>query len=190
MAIEAPVLPYERNALTPHMSEETLDYHFGKHHMTYYNKLLAAKGEEALKAADLEEFIKTSSGGDFNNAAQIWNHSFFWNCLSASGGGSPTGAIAEAITRDFGSFESFKTKFNEAAAGLFGSGWVFLIQANGKLEIKGYQNAGTPVKEGEQALLTVDVWEHAYYIDHRNSRPNFLESFWNLVNWDFVNKQL
>lgn len=191
MAFELPPLPYSKDALTPHMSAETLDYHHGKHHKTYVdnlNKLIPGTEYEKMS---LEEIIKKSSGGVFNNAAQIWNHTFFWNCLAPKAGGEPKGEIAEMINKEFGSFTAFKEKFNDVSAKQFGSGWGWLVKnKSGKLEILSTSNANTPMTEGHTALLTADVWEHAYYIDYRNSRPNYLAGFWNLVNWDFVNANL
>ncbi|MAA64230.1 MAG: superoxide dismutase [Fe] [Alteromonadaceae bacterium] len=191
MAFELPALPYEKNALEPHISQETLEYHYGKHHNTYVTKLngLVEGKPEAEKS--LEEIIKTSSGGLFNNAAQIWNHTFYWHCLSPNGGGEPTGAAADAINKAFGSFDAFKKEFNEKAAGNFGSGWTWLVKkTDGSVAIVNTDDAGTPLTTADKPVLTVDVWEHAYYIDYRNSRPDYLAAFWNLVNWDFVNENL
>jgi Fe-Mn family superoxide dismutase len=191
MAHELPALPYEMNALEPHISAETLEFHYGKHHQTYVTNLnnLTAEGEFA--GASLEDIIMKSSGGVFNNAAQIWNHTFYWNCLSPNGGGEPTGAAADAINAAFGSFDAFKEKFSTSAATNFGSGWTWLVKnEDGSVEIVNTTGAGTPMTAGQTALLTVDVWEHAYYIDYRNARPKYLEAFWNLVNWDFVNANL
>ena len=188
MAFQLPELPYARDALAPHISEETLDFHYGKHHQTYVDKLngLVDGTENASKS--LEEIIKSSDGGLFNNAAQIWNHTFYWHCLSPNGGGEPTGAIADAIDAAFGSFADFKEQFNTNAANNFGSGWTWLVKkADGSVAIHNSSNAGCPITEDVTPLLTADVWEHAYYIDYRNSRPNYLAAFWNLVNWDFVN---
>lgn len=188
MAFELPSLPYPKNALAPHMSEETLEYHYGKHHQTYVTKLNGLLPGTEFEGKTLEEIVKTSSGGVFNNAAQVWNHTFFWNCLSPKGGGEPTGAVADAISTAFGSFEKFKEEFNTSAANNFGSGWTWLVKkSDGSVAIVNTSNAGTPLTDaGVTPLLTVDVWEHAYYIDYRNSRPNYLEGFWSLVNWDFV----
>lgn len=190
MAHELPPLPYAKDALEPHMSAETFEYHYGKHHKAYVDNLNnMIKGTE-FENKSLEEIIKTSSGGIFNNSAQVWNHTFFWNCMAPNAGGEPTGAIAEAINKAFGSFDKFKEQFSASAVGNFGSGWTWLVKkADGSLEIVNTSNAATPLtEEGVTPLLTVDVWEHAYYIDYRNARPKFLEAFWNLVNWDFVNK--
>lgn len=182
-----PGLPYDKDALVPHISAETIEYHYGKHHKAYVdniNRLIAGTEFENMS---LEEIIKQASGGVFNNAAQVWNHTFYWHCLSPAGGGEPAGEVASAITRQYGSFEQFKEKFTTAAVTLFGSGWVWLIKnADGSLAIETTSNAGTPLKEGKKILLTCDVWEHAYYIDYRNARAKYVEAFWNLVNWDFV----
>jgi len=191
MAFELPALPYEKNALEPHISQETLEYHYGKHHNTYVTKLngLVEGTENANKS--LEDIIKSASGPLFNNAAQAWNHTFYWHCLSPNGGGEPTGAAKEAIEKAFGSFEDFKKEFNDKAANNFGSGWTWLVKkADGSVAIANTSNAETPLTGADKPVLTVDVWEHAYYIDYRNSRPNYLEAFWNLVNWDFVNENL
>ncbi|MGL6162663.1 superoxide dismutase [Fe] [Microbulbifer sp.] len=190
MAFELPELPYAKNALEPHISEETLEYHYGKHHKTYVDKLNGLLEGTAEADKSLEEVIKSSSGGVFNNAAQIWNHTFYWNCLSPNGGGEPTGAVAEAINAAFGSFDKFKEEFSNSAVNNFGSGWTWLVKkSDGSVAIVNTSNAGTPLTESDQkALLTCDVWEHAYYIDYRNLRPKYLEAFWSLVNWDFVNQ--
>lgn len=191
MAFELPALPYAKDALEPHISAETLDYHYSKHHNTYVvnlNNLLPGSGFEGKS---LEEIVKTSSGGIFNNAAQVWNHTFYWNCLAPNGGGEPTGELAETINKSFGSFEKFKEEFTKNAIGTFGSGWGWLVKkADGSLALASTSNAGCPLTTEDKPLLTCDVWEHAYYIDYRNSRPNYLEAFWNLVNWDFVAKNL
>ena len=187
MAIELPPLPYERNALEPHISAETLEYHYGKHHKTYVDNL--NKMIEGTEFADmpLEDIIRKSQGGMFNNAAQVWNHTFYWNCLSPNGGGEPTGKVAEAINKAFGDFASFKDEFTKLSIGTFGSGWGWLVQRpDGALALVSTSNANTPLTGEDTALLTCDVWEHAYYIDYRNARPKYLEAFWNLVNWDFV----
>ncbi|HAD49511.1 MAG: superoxide dismutase [Fe] [Idiomarina sp.] len=190
MAFELPALPYEKNALEPHISAETLEYHYGKHHATYVSKLNDAVKGTDLESKSLEDIIKSEKGGLFNNAAQVWNHTFYWNCLAPNGGGAPTGAVADAINSKWGSFEKFQEEFNASAAGNFGSGWTWLVKkADGSVEIMNTDDADTPVAhDGVTPLLTVDVWEHAYYIDYRNSRPNYLEAFWKLVNWEFVNK--
>ena len=190
MAFELPALPYEQNALEPHISAETLEYHYGKHHATYVTKLNGLVEGTDMENKSLEEIIKSSDGGVFNNAAQVWNHTFYWNCLSPNGGGAPSGAIADAINDKWGSFEKFQEEFNASAAGNFGSGWTWLVKkSDGSVDIMNTDDADTPVAhDGVTPLLTVDVWEHAYYIDYRNSRPNYLEAFWKLLNWDFVNK--
>jgi Fe-Mn family superoxide dismutase len=193
MPFTLPELPYAIDALQPHMSKETLEFHHGKHHKTYVDNLNKfVEADAALQGKSLEELIKTAGPGKvFNNAAQVWNHTFFWNCLSPKGGGEPKGKVAEAINKQFGSFAEFKTKFTETSVGHFASGWGWLIKkADGSLDVISTPNAGTPMTEGHTALLTCDVWEHAYYIDYRNARPKFLEAFWNLVNWDFVEKNL
>ncbi len=190
MAFELPALPYEKNALEPHISQETLEYHYGKHHATYVSKLNDAVKGTDLENKSLEDIIKSEKGGLFNNAAQVWNHTFYWNCLAPNGGGAPTGAIADAINSKWGSFEKFQEAFNASAAGNFGSGWTWLVKkSDGSVDLMNSDDADTPVAhDGVTPLLTVDVWEHAYYIDYRNSRPNYLEAFWKLVNWEFVNK--
>lgn len=189
MAIELPPLPYSRDALEPYISSETLDFHYGKHHKTYVDKLNPLIEGTAQADASLEEIVKNSEGGVFNNAAQIWNHTFYWHCLSPNGGGEPTGAIAEAINASFGSFDEFKTQFTTSAINNFGSSWTWLVKtAEGKLAIVNTSNAATPLTTADKALLTVDLWEHAYYIDYRNVRPDYMGAFWNLVNWDFVNE--
>ena len=189
MAFELPALPYEKNALEPHISSETLDFHHGKHHNTYVVKLNGLIGGTEFEGKTLEEIVKTSSGGIFNNAAQIWNHTFYWNSLSPNAGGEPTGAIADAINAAFGSFEEFKAKFNDMAVNNFGASWTWLVKkADGSLDIVNTSNAATPITEdGDTPLLTVDLWEHAYYIDYRNVRPDYLSGFWALVNWEFAN---
>lgn len=177
------------NALAPHISEETLEFHYGKHHATYVAKLGPLIEGTDLADADLETIIKNSSGGIFNNAAQIWNHSFYWNCLSPNGGGKANGAIAAAIDESFGSFDAFAEQFTASAINNFGSSWTWLVKtAEGKLAIVNTSNAATPLTDaGVTPLLTVDLWEHAYYIDYRNARPAYMAAFWALVNWDFVN---
>lgn len=189
MSFELPALPYAKDALEPHISAETLEYHHGKHHNTYVTKLNGLVPGTEFEGKSLEEIIKTApAGGIFNNAAQVWNHSFYWNCLSPNGGGAPTGAVAEAINAKWGSFEKFQEAFNDKAVNNFGSSWTWLVKnEDGSLEIVNTSNAGTPMTSGQKALLTVDLWEHAYYIDYRNVRPDYLKGFWALVNWDFVN---
>lgn len=188
MAFELPALPFAQDALAPHISAETLEYHYGKHHKAYVDKLNGMVEGTDKADKSLEELIKTESGGVFNNAAQVWNHTFYWNGLSPNGGGAPTGAIADAITAKWGSFEAFKTEISASAAGNFGSGWTWLVKdSNGDLAIVNTDDAANPMTEGHTPLLTIDVWEHAYYVDYRNARPQYLEAIWNLVNWDFVN---
>ncbi|AVP98880.1 superoxide dismutase [Fe] [Ahniella affigens] len=191
MAIELPALPYARDALAPHISAETIDFHYGKHHQTYVTNLNnQIKGTE-FENLSLEEIIRKSSGGMFNNAAQIWNHTFYWNCMKPSGGGEPTGKLADAINKSFGSFQAFKDQFTQTALTTFGSGWAWLVQrADGSLALVSTSNAATPLTGPDRALLTCDVWEHAYYIDFRNARAKYVETFWNLVNWDYVSAQM
>jgi len=191
MAIELPALPYAKNALEPHISAETLDYHYGKHHQAYVtnlNKMI--EGTEHANA-DLEAIVRKSSGGMFNNAAQVWNHTFYWNCLSPNGGGDPSGELKTLIDRDFGSVDNFRDQFSKTAVGTFGSGWAWLVLTpDGKLQLASTSNAETPLTSDNKPLLTCDVWEHAYYVDYRNARPKYVEAFWNLVNWDFVSSNL
>ncbi len=191
MTIKLPELPYAMDALAPHISKETLEYHYGKHHQAYATKLNELiKGTE-FESATLEQMIMKSKGGVFNNAAQVWNHTFYWNCLSPKGGGKPTGALLASIEKSFGSFDVFKTKFSESSVTLFGAGWAWLVKnSKGELEIVQESNAGNPMTRDLKPLLTCDVWEHAYYIDYRNLRAKYVETFWNLVNWDFVARQL
>jgi Fe-Mn family superoxide dismutase len=192
MAFELPALPYAQDALEPHISAETLSFHYGKHHNTYVVKLNGLIGGTADESKSLEDIVKSSTGPVFNNAAQIWNHTFYWNSLSPNGGGEPTGKIAEAINASFGSFEALKEKLNDKAVNNFGSSWTWLVQlADGSLDIVNTSNAGTPLtEEGVTPLITVDLWEHAYYIDYRNVRPDYLKGFWALVNWEFANANL
>ena len=189
MEHKLPELPYAMNALEPHISAETLEYHYGKHHKAYVTNLNnLIKGTE-FENSSLEDIIRKSSGGLFNNAAQVWNHTFYWNCLSPKGGGAPSGPLADAINKAFGSFEEFKKQFSQTAITTFGSGWGCLVQnQDGSVALAITSNAGTPLTEGKTALLTCDVWEHAYYIDYRNARPEYVEHFWNLVNWEFAVK--
>ena len=188
MAFELPALPYEKNALEPHISAETLEYHYGKHHATYVSKLNGLVEGTDMANKDLEEIVKSSEGGVFNNAAQIWNHTFYWNSLSPNGGGEPTGALADAINAKWGYFADFKAALNDKAVNNFGSSWTWLVKtADGSLDIVNTSNAGTPLTDASLTpLLTVDLWEHAYYIDYRNARPKYLEGFWALANWDFA----
>jgi Fe-Mn family superoxide dismutase len=189
MAFELPALPYAKDALAPHISAETLEFHHGKHHNAYVTNLNNLVPGTEFEGKNLEEIIKTSSGGIFNNAAQIWNHTFYWHSLSPNGGGAATGAVGDAITKTWGSFDKFKEEFNKMAVGNFGSSWTWLVKkADGSLAIVNTSNAGTPITEaGVTPLITVDLWEHAYYIDFRNLRPKYLEAFWALANWEFAN---
>lgn len=190
MEHKLPQLPYAMDALQPHISKETLEYHYGKHHQTYVtnlNNLIKGTDFETMR---LEDIVRKSSGGVFNNAAQVWNHTFYWFCLSPKGGGQPSGALAEAIKKKFGSLEEFKKQFTQTAVTTFGSGWAWLVKnTDGSLELASTSNAQTPLTQtGKTPLLTCDVWEHAYYIDYRNRRPDYVTAFWNLVNWEFVAK--
>ncbi len=186
-----PSLPFAPDALAPLISAETIEYHYGKHHRTYVDNLNKLIPGTEFEKMSLEDIIRKASGGIFNNAAQVWNHSFYWNCLAPKAGGEPAGPVAGAIAGSFNSFGEFKEKFTNAAVTLFGSGWCWLVRnADGSLSIEAKSNAGTPVSEGKTALLTCDVWEHAYYIDYRNARAKYVESFWKLVNWGFVAQNL
>jgi Fe-Mn family superoxide dismutase len=188
MAFELPALPYAKDALLPHISVETIEYHYGKHHQTYVTNLNNLIPGTEFEGLSLEEIVTKSSGGIFNNAAQVWNHTFYWNSLSPNGGGEPTGPLAEAIISTFGSFEKFKEELTKTAVTTFGSGWAWLVKnADGSLALVSTSNAATPLTAGQTPILTVDVWEHAYYIDYRNLRPKYLEAFWALVNWEFAN---
>jgi Fe-Mn family superoxide dismutase len=187
MTFELPALPYANDALAPHISAETIEFHYGKHHQTYVTNLNNLVPGTEFEGLSLEDIVKKSSGGIFNNAAQVWNHTFYWNSLSPNGGGAPTGGLANAIERTFGSFEEFKEAFSKCAVTTFGSGWAWLVKnANGTLELVSTSNAGCPLTAGQTPILTCDVWEHAYYIDFRNARPKYLEAFWALVNWEFA----
>ncbi|MEY4763546.1 MAG: hypothetical protein RI907_219 [Pseudomonadota bacterium] len=190
MAHTLPPLPYAQDALAPHMSKETFEYHYAKHHQAYVTNLNNLIPGTEFENLSLEDIVKKSSGGVYNNAAQVWNHTFFWNCMKPAGGGEPTGALAAAINAKFGSYAAFKEAFTKSAVGNFGSGWTWLVKkADGSVDIVNTGAAGTPLTTGDTALLTIDVWEHAYYIDHRNARPKFVETFLNsLVNWDFAAK--
>lgn len=186
---EHPSLPYEKNALEPHISAETLDYHHGKHHAAYVTNLNKLVSGTEHENKSLEELILSANGGIFNNAAQVWNHTFYWNCMSPNGGGQPTGDLLGEIQKKFGSFDQFKEEFTNAAATQFGSGWAWLVvNASGELEIIKTANADNPLTEKCIPLMTCDVWEHAYYVDYRNARPKYIEAFWNLVNWNFVSE--
>jgi Fe-Mn family superoxide dismutase len=191
MEHKLPELPYALDALAPHISKETLEFHYGKHHQTYVTNLNnLIKGTE-FENLGLEEIVKKSSGGVFNNSAQVWNHTFYWHSLAPKGGGEPKGALLEAINKKWGSLAKFKEEFTKTAVGTFGSGWAWLVKkADGSLDLVSTSNAATPLTGADKPLLTCDVWEHAYYIDYRNARPKYLEAFWNLVNWDFAAKNL
>ena len=191
MEHKLPDLPYAKNALAPHLSEETLEFHYGKHHATYVTKLNGLIPGTEFEKATLEEIVKNApAGGVFNNAAQIWNHSFYWNCLTPSAA-APAGTLAAALEKNFSSVEEFKQKFTESAVNNFGSGWTWLVKnTDGGLAIVNTSNAATPITGDQVPLLTCDVWEHAYYIDYRNARPGYLAAFWNIVNWDFANANL
>jgi len=191
MAFELPALPYAQDALAPTISAETMEYHYGKHHQTYVDNLNKAVAGTADENASLEDIIMKAEGPLFNNAAQVWNHTFFWNCLSPNGGGQPTGAIADRIAADFGGYDAFRAQITDAGLTQFGSGWAWLVEKDGKLAIMKTPNADLPMKHGAKALFTIDVWEHAYYIDYRNARAKFIEVVLdNLINWDFVNANL
>jgi Fe-Mn family superoxide dismutase len=191
MEHQLPELSYSLDALEPHLSAETLSFHHGKHHRSYVDKLNALVSGTEYEGLPLGDVIRRSSGAIFNNAAQVWNHSFYWNCLSPNGGGSPGGRIAEAIEARWGSFDKFKEEFTVAATTCFGSGWTWLVKTQqGELEIVNTSNAWNPLTDGKAPILTIDVWEHAYYIDYRNSRPQYIDAYWNLVNWDFANKNV
>lgn len=197
MPHKLPELPFSMDALAPAISAETLEYHYGKHHQTYVtnlNALLEGTGLEEMKleeliASGIERLAPEKRTAAFNNAAQVWNHTFYWNCMKKGGGGLPTGKLAEAITKSFGSFDKFREAFTKAAVGQFGSGWGWLTKdASGALSIAATSNAATPLTEKKIPLLTCDVWEHAYYVDYRNARAKYVEAWWNLVNWDFVSR--
>ena len=196
MAFTLPELPYSKDGLAPVVSAETIEYHYGKHHQAYVNNLNNLVPGTKYEKMSLEEVVKATHGQAsekkvFNNAAQVWNHTFYWNCMAPKAGGEPTGNIKAAIDKAFGNFGDFKKKFNEAAAAQFGSGWAWLVKgADGALAIETTANAETPFAAGKTCVLTCDVWEHAYYIDYRNARPKYLEAFWNLVNWDFAASQM
>ena len=190
MAFELPPLPFAMDALEPFISKRTLEFHYGKHHQAYVNNLNNLVPGTEFEGKSLEDIIKKSSGGVFNNGAQVWNHTFYWNCLAPNAGGAPTGTVEDAIVESFGSFDGFKDQFSKAAATLFGSGWAWLVKtSSGKLEIIQESNAGNPLKDGHTPLLTCDVWEHAYYIDKRNRRPAYIDDFWNLVDWETIGKR-
>jgi Fe-Mn family superoxide dismutase len=187
MAHELPPLPFAKDALEPVISAETIDYHYGKHHQAYVTNLNKLVPGTEFEDTDLEDIVLNASGGIFNNAAQVWNHTFYWNGLSPDGGGEPGGALGEAIDKAFGSLAAFKAAFVKSATGNFGSGWTWLVKTgNGSLEIVNTSNAANPLRDTKTPLLTIDVWEHAYYIDYRNARPKYLEEIWKLINWDFA----
>ena len=187
MKHELPPLPYPKEALEPHISRETLDFHHGKHHKAYVDKLNELIERTEFENASLDDIVRRSDGKIFNNAAQTWNHTFFWSCMSPKGGGKPSGELAQAIDSSFGSFDDFKKKFSTAAADIFGTGWAWLVKrGDGSLAIEPMEDADTPLKSGGRAVLTLDVWEHAYYIDYRNRRPDYVAAYWNVVNWDFA----
>lgn len=191
MEHKLPDLPYPKDALQPYISAETLEYHYGKHHKAYVTKLNELIKDTKFQNMTLEETIKNAEGPIFNNAAQTWNHTFFWNCLSPKGGGHPGGKILDLINKSWGNFDKFKTEFSKSAVANFGSGWTWLtLNQKGDLEILNTSNADNPMKHDVKALLTLDVWEHAYYIDYRNARPEFVNAFWNVANWEFVGKNL
>ena len=187
MAHELPALPYAPDALEPVISAETIDFHYGKHHQAYVTNLNNLVPGTEFENSSLEDIVMKSSGGIFNNAAQVWNHTFYWNGLSPQGGGKPSGALADAISEAFGSFDAFKAAFAQSAVGNFGSGWTWLVKNDdGSVEIVNTSNAANPMTDGKTPLLTIDVWEHAYYVDYRNLRPKYLEEIWSIVNWDFA----
>jgi len=191
MIHELPKLPYAWDALEPYISKSTIEYHYGKHHQAYVNNLNKLVTGTEFENASLEDIIRKAAGGIFNNGAQVWNHTFYWNCMKPQGGGEPAGALADAIAKNFGSFSDFKKKFSNAAATLFGSGWAWLVKKeNGSLEIVQESNAGNPLKGGAKPILTCDVWEHAYYIDKHNARPDYIADFWKLVDWNAVASRL
>ncbi len=191
MAFELPPLPYAMDALAPHISQETLEYHYGKHHQAYVTNLNKMVEGTDLDGLSLEDVIMKADGGVFNNSAQVWNHTFYWSSLAPGGGGAPTGAAADAIGSAFGSYDAFREQFAQAAATQFGSGWAWLVDSGSGLEIMKTANADLPLKHGAKALLTIDVWEHAYYIDYRNARPKFIDAVLdNLINWEFVSSNL
>jgi superoxide dismutase, Fe-Mn family len=191
MTHELPKLPYALNALEPFISQKTIEFHYGKHHQAYVNNLNKLVTGTEFENASLEDIVRKSSGGIFNNGAQVWNHTFYWNCMKPQGGGEPGGALYDAILKNFGSFAEFREKFSTAAVTLFGSGWAWLVKKDdGTLEITQESNAGNPMKAGKSPLLTCDVWEHAYYLDKQNLRPNYIADFWQLVDWDAVGSRL
>ena len=191
MAFTLPDLPFSKDALKPYISPETLEFHHGKHHRSYVNKLNDLVRDSQWEKKSLEEIIEGAEGGIFHNGAQVWNHTFYWSCLRAPGAGDPPGPLADALKKHFGDVKRFEEAFSKAAATHFGSGWAWLVQEpGGELRVISTRNADNPLREGKTPLLTCDVWEHAYYIDYRNARPQYIEAFWNLVNWDFVAENL
>lgn len=190
MAYTLPPLPYPMNGLEPHISQETLEFHYGKHHQGYVTNMNNMVNGTELENAPLEEIVKKSSGGLFNNSAQVWNHNFYWQCLAPNAGGTPGGKLIDAINAKWGSFDKFKEEFSKSCVSNFGSGWTWLVKkGDGSVDIANTSNAGTPLTSADKPLLTCDVWEHAYYIDYRNARAKHVEMFWNLVNWKFVESQ-
>ena len=191
MSVTLPELPYAKNALAPHISEETLRFHYDKHHRAYVEKLNSLTADSQWAKASLKEIIMDATGAVFNNAAQVWNHTFYWHSLSPTGGREPPQSVADTLEKSFGSIEKFKKEMTACALGQFGSGWAWLVKkSNGQLTTQATANANNPLQEGSIPLLTCDVWEHAYYIDYRNARPKYLQAFWNVVNWDFLAKNL
>ncbi|MEM9191455.1 MAG: Fe-Mn family superoxide dismutase [Myxococcota bacterium] len=191
MAFTLPELPYAKDALAPHISAETLEYHHGKHHNAYVTKLNGlVEADSSLAGKSLEDIVTSADGVLYNQAAQVWNHTFYWHSLSPNAGGQPTGVVADALTKSFGGFSDFKEQFSKAAAGHFGSGWAWLVKEGDSLKITSTHDAGCPLSQNQTPVLTCDVWEHAYYVDYRNARPKYIEAFWNLVNWDHVAKNL
>ena len=192
MSIELPKLPWDMDALSPHISKETIEFHYGKHHKAYVDKLNAAIGGGKYENMSLDDMVRESRGEPkvFNNAAQTWNHTFYWHCMSPNGGGEPSGAMADAINKSFGSFEKFKEDFSDKSATLFGSGWAWVVKEGDKLSIVQTKDADNPMTQGKKPVLTCDVWEHAYYIDYRNARPKYIDAFWNVINWEFMEKNL
>lgn len=187
MKFELPELPYAADALEPTITKKTIEFHYGKHHQAYVNNLNNLVVGTEFENADLETIIKKADGGIFNNGAQVWNHTFYFTSFSPKGGGEPTGALAQAIDKNFGNFDSFKEAFGKAAASLFGSGWAWLVKdAKGELKIVQTSNAGNPMTQGLTPILTCDVWEHAYYLDYQNKRPDYVASFWKLIDWNLV----
>jgi Fe-Mn family superoxide dismutase len=186
MAIELPALPYDRTALEPHISAETIDFHYGKHHKTYVDNLNKMIEGTEFAGLSLEEIVRKSQGGMFNNAAQVWNHTFYWNCLKPNGGGEPAGKLADAINKAFGDFAKFKEQFTAAAMGRFGSGWAWLVTRGGKLSIESTPNQDNPLMDGKTAVVGLDVWEHAYYLKYQNRRADYIAAWWNVVNWPEV----